>query len=406
MSAILSATLLALTAIRRNGLRSALTVLGITIGVAAVVIVTALGMGASEKVGGQIDSFASNAIFISPQSTQQSGARSKAQGRLTEADAKAIAQGAVSVAGASAFLSTMGQVVYADRNAQTAIYGVTLSYFPIRRFTVDKGSLWTETDDLLKTKVCVLGPTVVEKLFGGADPIGRTIRIGRAPYRVVGTFAPRGTALFGEDQDDRVFVPIGTYRARVVRTSPGRVDMIIAAATSEDTSERAQEQITAILRQRHRIADNAEPDFRVSTQAEFRQKQRAITDVLAMLLLGVAAVSLVVGGIGVMNIMLVSVAERTREIGIRMAIGARSSDILVQFLVEAVLLSLVGGAVGIAMGTFVTLGLGRALEWSMAPTTTSVGVAVATSAGIGVLFGWLPAQRASRLDPIVALRVE
>jgi putative ABC transport system permease protein len=403
---LLGAIRLALGAIRRNTLRSALTVLGILIGVAAVVIVVALGEGASEKVGGEIDAFAANAIFISPQPTQQSGVRSRGIGRLTEGDGKAIAREAVSVAGVAPFLSTMGQVVYADKNAATSLYGVTLGYFPIRKFTVAKGALWTDTDEVLKTKVCVLGPTVAQNLFGTEDAIGHVIRIGRAPYRVLGVMAARGTSPFGEDQDDRIFVPIGSYRARIARTYPGRVDMLIAAATSENTSQRAQDQITSILRQRHHIPDGRDPDFVVNTQAELRKTQQAITGVLQLLLLGIAAVSLVVGGIGVMNIMLVSVAERTREIGIRMAIGAREGDILWQFLVEALVLSLIGGALGIAVGAGVTLGLGRALDWNTTPSAGAILVAVLTSGFIGIAFGFLPARRAAKLDPIVALRVE
>ena len=406
MSLLLGAIALAFGAIRRNTMRSALTVLGILIGVAAVVIVVALGEGASEKVGGEIDAFAANAIFISPQPTQQSGVRSRGVGRLTEADGKAIAREAVSVAGVAPFLSTMGQVVYADKNTATSFYGVTLDYFPIRKFTLSKGSLWTENDEVLKTKVCVLGPTVAQNLFGTEDPIGRVIRIGRAPYRVLGVLAPRGTSPFGEDQDDRLFVPIGSFRARIARSYPGRVDMLIAAATSENTSQRAQDQIISILRQRHHIPEGREPDFVVNTQAEFRKTQQAITGVLQLLLIGIAAVSLVVGGIGVMNIMLVSVAERTREIGIRMAIGAREGDILWQFLVEALVLSLIGGALGIAVGAGVTIGLGRALDWNTTPSAGAIAIAVLTSGLIGIGFGFLPARRAAQLDPIVALRVE
>jgi len=325
---------------------------------------------------------------------------------LTENDAKAIQREAVSVSGIAPFLSTVGQVVYGDKNVATGLYGVTLPYFPIRKFTIAKGVLWTENDETLKTKVCVIGPTVAQNLFGNGDPIGRTVRIGRAPYRIIGLLGARGTSPFGEDQDDRIFVPIGTYRSRIVRTSPGRVDMLIAASTTNENTQRAQDQITSILKQRHHIAPNAEPDFQISTQAEFRQTQQAISTVLTLLLLGVAAVSLVVGGIGVMNVMLVSVAERTREIGIRMAIGARERDIMLQFLIEAVVLSLIGGALGIAFGTGVTLALGRALDWNTLPTPVSILIAVSTSALIGLIFGYLPARRAAKLDPIVALRVE
>ena len=394
------------SSIGRNRTRAALTILGILIGVTAVVTVTALGSSASAQVGGKIDSFAANALFVFPQPTQSSGARQKTSGRLTEADGRAIAREAVSVAGVAPFLQTMSQVVYADRNVQTAVYGTTLPYFWIRKFEIAKGDLWVESDETLKTKVCVLGPTVAQNLFGTDDPIGHVIRVGRAPYRVVGVTKARGTSMFGEDQDDRIFVPIGSFRARIMPTAPGRVDQLIVAATSEETTDRAQAQVDSILRQRHHIAEGRDPDYQVSSQGELRSAQQAITGALSALLLGVAAVSLVVGGIGVMNIMLVSVAERTREIGIRLSIGARERDILVQFLVEAIILSLFGGLLGLLFGSAVVLGLGRAMDWPMAPNALAVIMAVLTSGGIGVTFGYLPARRAAKLDPIEALRVE
>jgi putative ABC transport system permease protein len=400
------AVLSALDALMRNKTRAALTVLGILIGVAAVVIVTALGNSASSQVGGKVDSLGANLLYVFPQSTQTSGAKSTATGRLTEADGINIAREAVSVAGVASFLSAMGQVVYEDKNVQTQIDGVNLPYFWVRKYDIDRGSTWTEMDEQVKTKVVVLGPTVATNLFGTGDPIGRTIRVGRAPFRVVGVTKARGSSLFGEDQDDRIFMPLGSFRARVMPTAPGRVDLIMAAAQSEEVNDRASRQIDAILRQRHHIRPDAEPDFQIRSQADLRSVQESITGALSALLLGVAAISLVVGGIGVMNIMLVSVAERTREIGIRMSIGAREQDILAQFLIEAVVLSLIGGLLGMALGSAVTLGLGRALDWPMAPDLKALVVAVVTSGSIGVAFGFLPARRAAKLDPIEALRTE
>jgi putative ABC transport system permease protein len=277
MTLLLGAIRLALAAIIRNKLRAALTVLGILIGVTAVVMVTALAGGASASVGDQIDSFAANALFINPEAVQQSGVRTRTTGRLTENDGKAIARDAVSVANIAPWLSTAGQVVYGDRNVSTTLIGTSTTYFPIRRFKIWKGELWTESDELVKTKVVVLGQTVAEKLFGTDDPVGRTIRIGRYPFRVIGVLEPKGNSPFGDDQDDRIMMPIGSFRGRVMHTSPGRVDMLLAGATSEETTARAQTQITSILRQRHRIPSDRDPDFKVNTQSEFRQAQEAST---------------------------------------------------------------------------------------------------------------------------------
>ncbi|MGH7434296.1 MAG: ABC transporter permease [Polyangiaceae bacterium] len=405
MSLWLGALRLALGAIARNRTRAALTVLGILIGIWAVVMVTAFGTSTSDQIGGEIDSFAANGLFVWPQPVQASGARSKTVGRLTEADGRAIAREAVSVTGVAPFLQTQGQVVYGDKNVATTLIGTTLSYFPIRRFEVGKGANWTESDEVLKTKVCLLGATVASNLFGSADPVGQTIRIGRSPYQVIGVLVARGSSPFGDDQDDRLLMPIGSFRARVMHTSPGRADQLIIGASSAQTVARAKEQIESILRQRHRIQTDRD-DFQVSSQAELRETQEAITSTLSRLLLGVAAVSLLVGGVGVMNIMLVSVAERTREIGIRMSIGARATDILLQFVVEAVVLTLVGGLLGIVFGSASVIGVGRVLSMPMAPSAFWLGVALVVSIGIGLLFGFLPALRAAKLDPIVALRVE
>jgi putative ABC transport system permease protein len=395
----------ALGAISRNKLRAVLTVLGVFIGITAVVVVMAAGTSTTATIGGEIDSLAANALFVFPQPVQASGARSKVVGRLTESDGRAISREAVSVSGAAPWLSTSGQVVYGDRNWSTTLAGTTLAYFPIRRFTVASGSMWTESDEVLKTKVCLIGQTVATSVFGAEDPVGRTLRIGRSPYTVIGVLAARGTSLVGDDQDDRVLMPIGSFRARVMHTSPGRADQLIVSATNDQTVNRAKAQIETILRERHRVAPGRE-DFTVSTQAEFREATEGVLQALALLLLCVAAVSLVVGGIGVMNIMLVSVAERTREIGIRMSIGARGRDILVQFLIEAIVLTMIGGVLGIGFGSGITIALGRLIGWAMAPSAPVLAVAVGTSVAIGTLFGFLPAWRAAKLDPILALRAE
>ncbi|MDB4994326.1 MAG: Macrolide export ATP-binding/permease protein MacB [Myxococcaceae bacterium] len=405
MALLLNAIRLALAAITRNKTRSLLTVLGILIGVAAVVTVTALATAASDLVGGSIDSFASNAIYVQPQMAQQKGVK-RSSARLTDNDGRAIAREAVSITDVASFSGTSGQVIYADKNVSTYVVGTQLPYFKIRKFTVSRGAQWTESDELLKTKVCVVGVTVAKKLFEGDEPIGKTVRIGRAPYKVIGVLEEKGTSMFGDDQDDRVMMPIGSYRARVVHTSPGRADQLMASASSEDTTDRAMKQVTSILRQKHRIPDGAENDFRISSQQEFRATEQAIATVLSALLMGVAAISLLVGGVGVMNIMLVSVSERTREIGIRMSIGAREGDILLQFLVEAIVLSTVGGIAGVVVGMVSAFGLGFVLDWRVVPRLDALAVALVTSAVIGVAFGFLPARRAARMDPIDALRTE
>jgi putative ABC transport system permease protein len=403
---ILSAIRLALSAIGRNKTRSALTVLGILIGVAAVVAVTGLASGASAQVGGQIDSFATEALYIHSQTTAHSGARGKVTGRLTEADAKAIARDAVSITATTVFSGSAGQVVFGDKNVQTQLIGVTLPYFYIRKWQVARGEAWTETDEIVKSKVCILGNTVAEKLFPGRDPVGETVRIARYPYKVIGVFKPRGTSLFGDDQDDRLVMPIGSYRARIAPNGAGRVDQIMAAAASAGVTNRAKAQITEILNQRHGILPGMDSDFDIGSQEEFKETQEKIANALSMLLLSVAAVSLLVGGIGVMNIMLVSVAERTREIGIRMSIGARERDILLQFLIEAVVLTMIGGLLGMALGAAATIGIGHVLDMPLFPSAVSLAVAVGTSAFIGITFGFFPARSAAKMDPIEALRTE
>jgi putative ABC transport system permease protein len=405
IASLLSAVGLALSAIARNKMRAALTILGILIGIAAVIIVVSFGESTVSAVGGQIDSFAANALFVAPQSVQASGVKSKFVGRLTEADGRAIAREAVSVSGVAPWLSTAGQVVYGDKNWQTELIGTTLPYFPIRRWEIGRGENWTELDELLKTKVCVIGETVATSVFGTVDPIGRTVRIGRSPYRVIGVLKARGSSMFGDDQDDRVMMPIGSFRARVMHTAPGRVDQLIIGATSEQTVDRAKAQIEEVLRQRHH-PDPGRDDFEVRSQAEMRATMAAISTTLQALLYSVAAVSLLVGGIGVMNIMLVSVAERTREIGIRMSIGARASDILAQFLTESVALTMIGGLLGIMLGAGGALAIGRAFDMHVTPSLWALQVAISTSIAIGVVFGLLPAFRAAKLDPIAALRVE
>ncbi|WP_394823320.1 ABC transporter permease [Pendulispora albinea] len=397
---------LALRAIRRNAMRATLTVLGILIGVAAVVIVTSLGAGARDAVSRQLDTLGSNLIFLFPRSTSASGARSRTvTGRLTEEDARAIVRESTSVARVSPTIATRVQVFNGDSSYSTQVMGVTSEWFAVHRWTFAAGAMWSDGDALLKAKVCILGQTVKTRLFGSQDPVGQVIRIGNYPYRITGVLDGKGD-LFGGDQDDIVVTPLGGVRSRFARMAPGTVHSMTLTATSAETTDRAVEQITSVLRQRHRLHEGAEPDFEMHTQKEIQEVQQTIFTVLTVLLVAAAAISLLVGGIGIMNIMLVSVTERTREIGIRMAIGAREGDILLQFLVEAVVLSFLGGVAGAAVGAVCVAGIGHALGWSMSVSGVSLAISLIVSAVIGIAFGFFPARRAAKLDPIDALRHE
>jgi len=408
MRAFFDGIRLALRAIARSPMRASLTVLGILIGVAAVVTVTALGAGARDNVSQQIQSIGSNFVIVFPQNAQASGARG-IQGsgaRLTEEDGRVILRESTSVVAIAPALRSLAQIVYGDRNWSTNVVGTTLSYLQVRTWNVERGTAWEVHDEATKSKVVIIGSTVARNIFGAEDPVGRTVRIGRYPYRVLGVLATKGEAPFGGDQDDVVLMPSASFRSRVMRTPPGFAGVLMASASSADTTERAVRQIDAILRQRHHIDEGRDPDFVIRTQKEFAAMQDRIYGMLTLLLIGVATISLVVGGIGVMNIMLVSVAERTREIGIRMAIGAREADIRTQFLVEAVALALLGGLAGAIIGVGAIAILRAVLEWHMSLSPQALAWSIGVSASIGIAFGFFPARRAARLDPIEALRHE
>jgi putative ABC transport system permease protein len=408
MRAFLDGIRLAFRAVVRNPMRASLTVLGILIGVAAVVTVTALGSGAREHVSQQIQAIGSNFIIIFPQTVQASGARG-AQGagmRLTEDDGRAIMRDSTSIVAIAPSLRSAVQAVYGDQNWATQVIGTTVPYLTVRNWPVEHGKAWDIHDEAAKTKVVLIGTTVAKSLFGTEDPVGRSLRIGRYPYRVLGVLASKGEAPFGLDQDDVILMPSSSFRSRVLHTPPGFAGVIVASATSADTTERAVRQIDAILRQRHHVEPGRDADFAIRTQKEFADLQDRIYGILTDLLIFVAAISLIVGGIGVMNIMLVSVTERTREVGIRMAIGARQGDIRTQFLVEAVALSVLGGLAGVALGAVAIMVLQALLEWQMALSPLAIAISIAVSGATGIAFGFIPARRAAGLDPIEALRHE
>jgi putative ABC transport system permease protein len=408
LSAFYTGARLAVLSIGRSTLRAGLTILGILIGVMAVVTVTALGAGARDQVSSQIENMGSNVIMVAPQSNASSGAKGALGStvRLTEEDGRAILREAVSVTAVTPALRSAGQVMAGDKNWLTQFMGANRSFFKVRSWKVARGAEWDEHDEAAKTKVCILGATVADKLFGAEDPVGRYVRIGKHQWKVIGVLESKGEAPFGGDQDNMVLMPISAMRGRVTKTAPGFAGVLLISATSADTTRRAVSQIDSILRQRHRIEEGREPDFWIRTQQEFQAMQGAIYGLLTVLLICIAAVSLVVGGIGVMNIMLVSVTERTREIGIRMAIGARANDIMTQFLVEAVVLALIGGLSGALAGVGLIQFLGTTLQWPMKLDPTALAVAIFTSAMTGIAFGFFPARRAAGLDPIVALRHE
>jgi putative ABC transport system permease protein len=403
----LSSFFIALRMVRRNKLRAGLTVVGITIGIAAVVTMIALGQGARASVGSSVSSLGDNALFVFPQSSHASGAKNNSAGsRLSELDCDALPREATSVHLCAPFMRASAQAVYEGQNATTSVIGSRLPYFDVRNLHVDKGDKWTVEAEALNEKVCLIGVTTARELYGSLDPIGRSLRIGRYNYRVLGLLEAKGNSPFGEDQDEIVLMPITTLRTHVLQARPIDVHGLMISATSADTTDRAQKQVGDVLRQRHHINPGDQDDFAVRSQAELKSLGDGIFGILSLLIVAVAAVSLLVGGIGVMNIMLVSVTERTKEIGIRMAIGAREADIMVQFLVEAIVLSLTGGIIGSAIGYGATLGLSLGLGVSMSVDPGALMLALGVSSAIGIIFGFFPARRAARMDPVHALQRE
>ncbi|NMA28287.1 MAG: FtsX-like permease family protein [Burkholderiales bacterium] len=393
-------------ALMRNKMRSFLTMLGIIIGVAAVITMVALGTGAQTSIQDSIAALGSNTITISAGSVTSSGVRTGAFGsaRLRVEDARAVAQHVHHLAAVTPLIQRGSQVVFQEQNWATNVLGVNQDYQNIRNWSMASGRFLQEDDIRASAKICVLGSVVAEQLFPNQDPLGHTVRIGRVPVRVVGVLTSKGEASFGPSQDDVVVVPYSTAMRRLFNTNYLR--NITASAVSEDAVTPAVEEITRLLRERHRLGEKEEDDFTVQTQAEFAQAAAQSTMVFTMLLGGIASVSLLVGGIGIMNIMLVSVTERIREIGIRMALGARGSDILRQFLVEAMMLSLLGGVLGVTLAWILTEVGSHFMPMPLQISLGSVVLAFAFSAGVGIFFGLYPAVSASRLDPIQALRHE
>lgn len=402
---------IAMQALRVNKLRSSLTMLGIVIGVAAVIAMIALGGGAQNRIKEQIASLGSNLLIIVPGSVLQSGARmgSGYAQTLTESDAAAITNEIPEVIVAAGVSRGNAQVIYGNTNWSTSILGVYPDFFDAREWGLSSGRMFEPGEIARLGKVAIIGQSVANQLFGDEDPINQTIRIRGIPFLIVGVADRKGQSGLGQDQDDVVFVPLTTGRNRLFGESRGRIarvgTIIVKSADGVDT-KLVEERITELLIQRHRIQPGAENDFIIRNLTEILAAQEAASRVMAMLLAAVASVSLLVGGIGIMNIMLVSVTERTREIGLRMAVGARGQDILTQFLVEAMTLATLGGAMGVLLGGGISWLVAFWADWNISLSPLSILLAVGFSAAIGVFFGYYPAKKASNMQPIAALRYE
>ncbi len=402
---------IALRALRVNKLRSTLTMLGIIIGVAAVIVMIAIGAGAQARVEEQIKSLGSNLIILLPGSVTSGGVRMGTGSRssLTEDDAYAIQREIVEVQAAAPNLRGTGQVVAGNNNWSTVFYGVTPEYFEARDWVIASGKGFDAADLTGSGKVLLLGETVARNLFGNADPIGEVVRVNQVPMQVIGVLERKGQSLSGQDHDDVILMPISTARNRVLGGSRAKlrsVRSVYIKVRENANIEEAEAQIRSLLRQRHRLQTGQDDDFTLRNLSEVLSAREESTRIMTLLLAAVASVSLLVGGIGIMNIMLVSVTERTREIGLRMAVGARGRDILSQFLVEAVTLAVIGGLCGTVLGVAGSYAIGHFAQWRIEVNTGAIALAVSFAAAVGVFFGFYPARKASTLLPIEALRYE
>lgn len=393
-------------ALSRHPMRAGLTGFGILVGVAAVTVVITLGEGAERAVAEKIEKLGENLITIRARSVQASGARGSDSPTLVESDARAIGKDMSGVLSVAPVLDGVVRAVAQTRNAQAQAVGTTAEYFQARNYKVEQGAVWDDSQESTSARVVLIGPTVKDELFPRDEAVGRTLRIGRHLFRVIGVLEEKGQTPFGSDQDNVVVMPINTMRSKVSPSRPGEVRQILVAADPEVGTKTVKRSLRSLLRQRHHITTDDGDDFSIRDSSRMAEAQRGVVAVMRLLLLSIAGVSLVIGGIGVMNIMLVSVAERSREIGTRLAVGARAGDILTQFLIEAVFLSLLGGAAGALLAAAVVTPLETYFGWPLAVSGKALSVASAVSITIGVVFGLLPARRAANLDPVEALRKE
>jgi putative ABC transport system permease protein len=398
---------IAVRALVRNKLRAILTMLGIIIGVGSVIAMLAIGQGSKKKIRDQMSSMGTNMIMVMPNFQRRGGVSLGASVSqvLKYSDVVALRNEATDLSAVSPEIRASGQIIYSNQNTQTTIYGVTEEYLSIRKLTIKSGRIFNANEIRSMAKVCILGKTVVDNLFGsGMDPLGLSIRIKNLPFQVIGVLESKGESGMGQDQDDLIIAPYTTVQSRLANID--YINSIYASAVSEEKSAAAQAEVEQIMRSSHRLKESAENDFRIMSQSELIQTVSSISDVMTYLLGAIAGISLLVGGIGIMNIMFVSVTERTREIGLRMSIGGRGKDILRQFLVESMLLSILGGALGVIFGVAVAKIAGSLMSSPTVVSTQSVVLAFAVCFAIGVFFGWYPAKKAAGLNPIDALRYE
>ncbi len=406
---------IALRAIAANKMRSFLTALGIIIGIASVITMLAIGQGTKKSIQSNISEMGSNMIMINPGADMRGGVRQDASSMetLKLADYEAIKDQCTYVSAVSPTVTAAGQFVYGNNNTPSSIYGVNQDYLEIRQLTVAEGEMFTDADIKSSAKVCILGQTVVDNLFpDGGDPIGKVIRYKSIPFKVVGVLKKKGYNSMGMDQDDLVLAPYTAVMKRIL--AQNYLGGIVCSAITEGVTEKATTEITEILRRNHKLRDADEEldiagdddDFSIRSQEELASMMNSTTNMLTILLGAVAGISLIVGGIGIMNIMYVSVTERTREIGLRMSVGARGIDILNQFLIEAILLSVTGGIIGVLLGVGVSYGINALAKWPIYIQPWSIVMSFAVCTLTGVFFGWYPAKKAARLDPIEAIRYE
>ena len=396
----------AMQALLRNKLRSVLTILGITIGIAAVICVVAIGKAGQTRVEEQMNNLGDNFVWIEAGGRAVNGVRTGTHGTksLTVADAVAIKNQVSLIKSVSPNVDDSTQVVYGNQNWFTSYRGVSPEYFDIKRWYPDSGAIFTQDDVDRAADVCVIGRTVRQQLFGAEDPVGKVIRVKEMPCKVVATLEPKGLSTFGRDQDDTIIMPYTTAQKKIKGIT--WLDDILCSAVSQDAVKPAGQEAAAILRDRHHLRPEEEDDFNIRNPEDIIQAQLEASRTLTILLIAIASISLVVGGIGIMNVMLVSVTERTREIGVRVAVGATEGAIQLQFLGESIILSLVGGAAGVVFGFFGSYLVGQTLHWPMQMSPSAVVIAAFFSIAVGVFFGFYPARKASLLDPIEALRYE